>query len=442
MKIFTTYSVRIKNYNHILAETVDRYRMAVEFYIDVILRERNAFDSLPHANDCIRAAERLTVATKRRPLVKYRFADRFYKFPSYFRRAAIMEAYGKVCSYHSAKKRWEQTVPSERGKKPGLPKAGYVYPAMYRDNCFVRTGTYTARIKVWIRNTWDWLDVELKKGDVDYILHKCGDRKECVPTLQRRGKEWFLDFGFEENVILGNVDIEDSVAVAVDLGINNAATCSVLTADGTVIGREFLSLPKEKDCLSHSVNRIKKAQRHGNRKMPRLWAATRGINDRIAVLTAQFIMDVAQKYHADVIVFEHLDTGGKKTGSKKQRLHLWRAQYVQAMVADKAHRQGMHVSHVCAWGTSRLAYDGSGRVERGTDAGLLSYSICKFQTGKVYNCDLNASYNIGARYFIREIERSMPETAWLGVRAKVPGLSRRSTCTLSSLINLHAALYA
>ena len=61
---------------------------------------------------------------------------------------------------------------------------------------------------------------------------------------------------------------------------------------------------------------------------------------------------------------------------------------------------------------------------------------------KEVNCDLNASYNIGARYFIREIERSMPETAWLGVRAKVPGLSRRSTCTLSSLINFHAALYA
>ena len=112
------------------------------------------------------------------------------------------------------------------------------------------------------------------------------------------------------------------------------------------------------------------------------------------------------------------------------------------MVSDKAHRLKMHVSHICAWGTSRLAYDGSGKVERGTEAGLKSYSVCKSQTGKVYNCDLNASYNIGARYFIREIIKSMPETARLDVQAKVPELSRRSTCTLSSLIKLNAVLAA
>ena len=43
---------------------------------------------------------------------------------------------------------------------------------------------------------------------------------------------------------------------------------------------------------------------------------------------------------------------------------MWRAQYVQAMVTDKAHRKGIRVSRVNAWGTSRLAYDGSGKVER------------------------------------------------------------------------------
>ncbi len=35
---------------------------------------------------------------------------------------------------------------------------------------------------------------------------------------------------------------------------------------------------------------------------------------------------------------EYLDLAGKKRGSKKQRLHLWRAKYVQTMVGQKAHR--------------------------------------------------------------------------------------------------------
>ena len=37
MKIFTTYSVKIKHYNHIFKDTVSIYRKAVDFFIDVCL---------------------------------------------------------------------------------------------------------------------------------------------------------------------------------------------------------------------------------------------------------------------------------------------------------------------------------------------------------------------------------------------------------------------
>ncbi|MBQ6635934.1 MAG: transposase, partial [Lachnospiraceae bacterium] len=63
-------------------------------------------------------------------------------------------------------------------------------------------------------------------------------------------------------------------------------------------------------------------------------------------------------------------------------------------------------------------------------------------TGKVYNCDLNASYNIGARYFIRELIKPLPATAKQRLEAEVPSVSKRSTCTLSTLISLSAALAA
>ena len=110
---------------------------------------------------------------------------------------------------------------------------------------------------------------------------------------------------------------------------------------------------------------------------------------------------MAKAFRANVIVFEHLDPGGRKTGkNRRQRLHMWKCRDIQGMVTSKAHRLGIRVSHVCAWNTSALAFDGSGKVERGIHQ---NHSICRFTTGKIYNCDLNASYNIGARYFIREI---------------------------------------
>ena len=112
------------------------------------------------------------------------------------------------------------------------------------------------------------------------------------------------------------------------------------------------------------------------------------------------------------------------------------------MVTNKANRLGMRISHICAWGTSKLAYDGSGTVQRGRDAGFKSYSVCRFANGKIYNCDLSASYNIGARYFVRELTKSLPATARLQLQAKVPEACKRSTCTLSTLINLNAVLAA
>lgn len=442
MKILSTYSVKVKQYNRIFQDTVKWYRKATEYLIIVCLNEWDGLESLPNSKAKYNAIEKFCIETKKNPAPKYDFSKCFYKMPAYLRRAAIADALGKVSSYKSNLANWEAADPRSRGKAPSIPAVGNVYPALYRDGMYVREDDYTARIKVYTRNTWDWLTVKLKKSDADYILHHCKGRKECVPTLRRRGKEWFLDFAFEEKVTLEIKPIFEQTVVAVDLGINNACTCSVMTVDGTILGRRFLKLPREQDSLHHSLQRIKKTQQHGARRMPRLWNKAIGINKDISSKTAQFITDTAVYYNADVIVFEHLNLDGKPRGSKKQKLKLWRARDVQRIVTDKAHRLGMRISRVNAWGTSRLAFDGSGRVMRGKEAGLKSYSVCKFKGGKVYNCDLNASYNIGARYFVREVIKSLPVRVRLDIEAKVPQCIKRSTCTLSTLISLNAELVA
>lgn len=440
MKIISTYGVKIKTYNQIFKETVEVYRHATDFLIRVCLNEWEQIALLKGQNR-LTYVETLIHVTARHPDVKYtEFDKQFYKLPSYLRRSAINEAVGKASSYKSNLANWENENPKNRGRKPSFPKAGYIYPCMYRGNMYQRTGMYEAKIKVYIRNTWDWLSIRLRKSDIDYIECRCATRKECAPTLQKRGKEWFLNFPFKENVRLNDMPIEQRTIVSVDLGINTAATISVMCADGTILGRRFCKLPKEIDSLNHSINRIKKAQQHGNRKMPRLWAKVKGINHDISVKTAQFIVDVAIFYNADVIVFEHLDKKGTVRGSKKQKLKMWRSGEVQSIVTNKAHRLGMRISHICAWGTSKLAYDGSGTVLRGRRGGFSTYELCQFKNGKIYNCDLSASYNIGARYFIREIVKSLNESSRSLVEAKVPQCSKRSTCTLSTLISLNAEL--
>jgi hypothetical protein len=49
---------------------------------------------------------------------------------------------------------------------------------------------------------------------------------------------------------------------------------------------------------------------------------------------------------------------------------------------------------------------------------------------------LSASYNIGARYFIREYQKSIPAKEWSEAVAKEPGLLRRTQSTLATLISL------
>lgn len=197
MKLYSTYRCKIKHYNHILKETIVRYRSAVDFCIQVCLEHWEQIKQIKTPHQKQQYVERLIHSTQNNAAI-YDFDVVFYKFPSYLRRTGITEAIGKVSSYYSNLENWKKTEHSARGNKPGLPKAGFIYPCMYRDNMYQKTDGCTARIKVWVNHTWDWIDVTLRKSDVDYINRYCRNRKSCAPTLMKRGKQWYLDFPFEE----------------------------------------------------------------------------------------------------------------------------------------------------------------------------------------------------------------------------------------------------
>lgn len=84
MKITSTYSVRLRNFNLVFDDTVEVYRHAVDYFIELVMANWNThFANLSHANDCIRVAEGLSVRTKKRPMTPYNFCHDFEKFPCY-----------------------------------------------------------------------------------------------------------------------------------------------------------------------------------------------------------------------------------------------------------------------------------------------------------------------------------------------------------------------
>ena len=153
MKIFSTYSVKIKYFNHIFKETVALYREAVDYLIEVCLNEWDDISVIKGSLNQQRYVECLCHETADNTNVRYSYFDKgFYKFPSYLRRGAINEAIGKVSSYKSNLANWEKEDKCLRGRKPSCPKAGYVYPCLYKTVMYKETGTYEAKIKVFIRN--------------------------------------------------------------------------------------------------------------------------------------------------------------------------------------------------------------------------------------------------------------------------------------------------
>lgn len=188
MKMISTYSVKIKHYNHIFRETISIYRKAVAFLIEVCQKEWEELSLINGALLKQQYVEQLCHKTAKNPNPKYEsFDKKFYKFPSYLRRGAINEAVGKVSSYQSNLANWERADFFTRGRKPSSPKAGYVYPCMYKKGMYEQTDTYEAKIKVFVRNTWDWIRVQLRKSDMDYMNRRSKDSKKCAPRLQKRG---------------------------------------------------------------------------------------------------------------------------------------------------------------------------------------------------------------------------------------------------------------
>ena len=441
MKITSSYGVELRKQNIPIRQTLDVYRSAVSYLVEIYAQVWEELEGILEAKKRFNEAEHLIHTTKKNQ-ARFDFDIRFQKMPSYLRRAAIQHALGSVSSYKTRLGLWKKT--GQRESKPKLVYENHAMPVFYRDVMYRedKEGKDAAYLKLYDGHDWKWFHVRLRHTDMEYLRKNWSGKKASAPTLEKRHRKYFLCFSYTEDVILTKAPVEEQIICGVDLGINTDAVCTIMRSDGTVLGRKFIDFPSEKDRMYRVLGRIRRFQReHESVQTKSKWAYAKRLNIELGRKIAGAVTKYAKENRADIIVFEYLEIKGKISGKKKQKLHLWRKRDIQKRCEHQVHRNGIRVSRICAWNTSRLAYDGTGTVARDPK----NHSLCVFQTGKRYNCDLSASYNIGARYFIRELLKPLPVTERSLLEAKVPAVKRRTSCVyadlrkLSSEMNLRVA---
>ena len=437
MKLTSSYAVQLKNIDFNIMDTVKVYREAVAFGINAFNKEWKTISLIKGEHERFNLAEKLVHTTKSNKAT-YDFDAEFYKFPSYLRRSVIQTALGCVSSYQSNLQNWKL---NPVGKEPTLTYDRMLMPTFYNKNMYLTSDNpYECRIKVYLNRDWVWKTVKFVKTDVKYIEKHLKDLSPSAPVLEKRFGTYYLRFAFDEFVSLNNTELSNRTICSVDLGLNSDAVCTIMNSVGTGCARKFINFTYEKDQLWHLCNRIKKQQRkYGPQSVKRKWSYAKYLNQELSVKIAAAIVAFAKLHQVDTIVFEHLNMQSKKSrGKYAQRLHLWRKNGIQQIAQHKAHKNGIRISRICAKNTSALAYDGSDLVVRNAN----NKALATFQNNKQYNCDLSASYNIGARYFIRELLKPIGVTQWSQILAKVPELERRTSCTYHTLIELNKVLAA
>jgi putative transposase len=393
-----------------MARTIEHYRRAVRMAATLALTHWPELGPL-RANERQMALEAMFHATKQRPLVRYPVLARvFDKMPSYLRRAALHAALGAVSSFMS---NWNNFLDGQiagRARDQGArgPRLGLsgVFPTLYGGNMVLYgEGLRTVQVKLLgADGQWRFSAPLALKGRFKRLLPQT-NKMDLSPSLVLRGAKASLVCPVESRppTFITNAAFAKGAhrVCAIDVGINTAATAAIVDSTGTVIARRFFTCGRHndrRDALAQQVadkqassGRLARGERHAVALHRRIAGLSLDAARRIASDIAAF----AASFDAKAFIIEDLKGWRPKGPSKTQRKRFHRFQHralVKALT-HKAQELGARLLEVVARGTSRWAYDGSGKVQRSKD----NAQLATFATGKRYNADLNGALNIAAR---------------------------------------------
>lgn len=382
------------------------------------------------------AVEELIHQTTKNPNPRYLYFSRnFPKFPSYLRRAVIQAVVGQISSFVTRYNRWQGGMRSKRdARPPKLTAQTNLHVVLYQGQC-IKFHENCVEIKVYNGSDWVWIKVLLVGHRHRHLLPNA---KALSPHLVLTGKGTYLSVPFQiETQVLGKPERVCSV----DLGINKTVTASIVEPDGTVTARLFISCAADIDHRDKRLQAIRQKARLTMGKTGKLYKGfcqsiyrkAGNINLHIAQLVSRQLVDWATQNSASVIVFENLKgwrpKAGKKGSTLRQRFHGWLHRQLVKLTEEKFAELGGSTQFVEARGTSSWAFDGSGNVKRGKK----NYSLATFASGKQYNADLSASYNIGARYWASKNKKLVRRNDNESVVGKSSRTEPRTRVSLSSL---------
>ncbi|NEQ82355.1 MAG: IS200/IS605 family element transposase accessory protein TnpB [Moorea sp. SIO2I5] len=416
----------------LFGETIKVYRRACRYLVSIIYTHWTELGELT-VDQLTPAVEKLMHASAKRPNIKYpQFNKTFYKFPSYLRRAAIAFSAGQVSSFVTRYREWQSGSRKRKDAKPPKLNADTgCYPALYKGQCYKLHGFEQVEIKVLNGSDWVWTTVQITGLRERHLV---ATNKIMSPSLVFNERYCHLSVPFtckpEKRKTKANV-------TAVDLGINTTATVAVVTHDGTVIHREFIHPGRD---IDRRDKRLKSVSMRASKTMgfggklhkgfcSKTYEKCQRINHQIGHIVSKRIVEIAEKFNSEAIVFENLKgwkpKGGRKRSNLRQRFHGWLKAKIRNFTETKWAELGGKVIEVVAAYTSKLAYDGSGTVKRNSK----NYALATFPSGKCFNADLNGAYNIGARGVIKLTRRNDGE----GRSSKRSGRPPRSWASLCEL---------
>jgi putative transposase len=225
------------------------------------------------------------------------------------------------------------------------------------------------------------------------------------PALMQRGAKVWLACPAElrpPRYLTNKAFLEGAHRVcAIDMGINTAAVAAIVDSSGTVIARKFFTCGRHNDRRDALAILIASKQRQsgsiacGERHCSGLHRRIEGLNLEAARRIASGIAAFAAQHGAKVFVIEDLKGWRPKGPSRvmRKRFHRFQHRALVRALAHKAQELGARLLEIYARGTSRWAYDGSGKVTRSQE----NAQLAKFSSGKRYNAELNGALNIAAR---------------------------------------------
>ena len=396
----------------LLLLTVAEYRRFLKPLVFIVNAEWKLMGNLTD-KEKVNYLEKSIHVTSQNTQIKYLYYQKvidkypsFRKFPSYLRRAAIADALGIVSSFQTRYREWQSGIRKYRKvRPPRLTAMCQSYPPLYKGQQVKYNDDYqNVSLKIWNGSDWVWLEEIPVKGH-GLNRHKVIGNQLKSPALVVNSKTCQLSMP----VKIKPVKKEDSDYVcSVDLGINNAATCSIVGQDGTVKARKFINPARDIDRRNKRRMMINQKSKQTHKKTKQkfvkgfcrgLYRKSSNINLEISRKVSREIIEFALLHDVKVIVIENLAGWKAKAGKKgtlmRQKFHLWCHQKIVEILSDRWAELGGNVQTINPKYTSAYAFDGSGKVKRNKK----NYSLCVFPSGKQYNADLGASYNIGARYW-------------------------------------------